>query len=811
MNTLNSRLPTIVLGHHGLGCFTRDERERITEIFYHNNVRLYLCGDEHVGGIDVFDTTLQLTAGCLNQSEKGIEPTFYIGDMDHNGSFEVKAYTYQSGAYTGWTLCEPICDKISKWTSQAFPHPVSSIFGRDEKIREIASFLSTPHGKIAEVWGVAGIGKTTVCHEVLKRLAMAYISVDTRLYSTAIEIQRDILRQLGVDVDQANFNPNDYGTILLNEAKLTRKTLYLDNAETPIVKDRDSFSAWLFRYARESGWRVLYSTQIQLDAEYIEPFSLKPLPEDDAFDMFVSRRWKTKSHKELSDADRQLAWEIAVEMLSRHPLAIVIATSSKQNKRSLYELKNDLQRRILHQFSDDPDNPHRSMSAALSLTVSGIESSMVSAQAKVLWSMLAQYRGEFSDDLFSLAYGDQPEYSEARLLLRDFALIDEHDYTMLEPIKAEACNFNTEEKKTSRSVLFRALSTLFDKGCDRNSPGRQKWHDISLLCLQPALLLLAESGHDDFDMIRSLVYSAHNYFQFSSYTSLETLRKLEQLYRAERANLDLAIVLRAMGDLECRLGYIDAAQKHYTDAEQLCRAERYNLGLANVLKAMGDLECWLGYIDAAQKHYTDAEQLYRAERHNLGLANVFRAMGNLESRLGDIDAAQKHYADAEQIYRAERANLGLANVLHVMGELESRLGDIDAAQKHYADADQLYRAERYKLGLANVLNAMGDMESRLGDIDAAISRYLIALGIYDREQEPMGRIFCMARLCRAYAIKKDVPHFLEYTEATVNALGSVSENVAGYAIAFVREAMSIMGISPLGGTDEQKRVENDAL
>ena len=632
LSKLNEKLPTIVLGHHGLNCFERIEQERIKSIFRQRNVKLYLCGDEHVGGINKFGGTLQLTAGCL-KAEDNVEPTFYIGDMDINGSFVITAYQYSGGTYPGWSKHESMTDKINEHTNSMFPRLEQDIFGRSEDIRKIVDFLKPAKGKIAEVWGAAGVGKTTVCNEVLNNLYSEneHVFVDARIYSTAMEIQRYILRQLGLDVEKANINPEDYAGILLSKTKSARKILYLDNAEMPIIKDKDSFAAWLLRFARESGWRVMYSTQIQLDSNNIEPFHIRPLDEENAREMFISRRYKEEGNKELSKSEKQLVHDIAVTLLSRHPLAIVIATSSNNNKKySLVELKDALKQRVKLVFEDDLNDPHRSMSAALSLTVSGIENSKVSKQAKVIWSMIAQYPGEFSDELFSLVFGKDAEYTDARFELRKYDLIS--NYTMPEPIKAEAPSFvNQQEKKTSRSLLFRALLTLFDRGLDRHSPDRQKWHDMSLSCLHPTLLLLAESEHDDFEMIRPVVHSALHYFQFSSYASLQTLQKLVQYYRDERDNL----------------------------------------------------------------------------------------------------------------------------------------------------------------GLANVLKSMGDLESRIGEIDAAISKYSVALGLYDREQEPMGRIYCLAKLCRAYAEKKDEPHSLEYAKAVAEALGSVSENVAAYAVSCVREAMSI--------------------
>jgi tetratricopeptide (TPR) repeat protein len=387
--------------------------------------------------------------------------------------------------------------------------------------------------------------------------------------------------------------------------------------------------------------------------------------------------------------NRETAREIAVELLSGLPLAIVIAASPRQKKRyTLDELKKDLQKRVNLEFGDDQDNVHRSMSAALSLARSGVEASEVSAHAKKLWAMLAQYPGEFSNDLFSLASLEldknpdlgkdarlllkKPDFGKARFLLRDFSLLV--GYKMLEPVKNEEFTFEENVIKASRGLLFATLSALFVKGDDIQSPDRQKWHEASLACLQAALKLLSEATADDFDGVRRVVHSALNYYQYSSYASLETLRKLEELYGKDWDNL----------------------------------------GLANVLKAKGDLESRLGEIEAAQKHYGEAEALYREARDNLGLANVFRSMGDLEMGKG--------------------ANF----------------------------------------------------------IPGAIERYTIALGLYEKERTPMGRIFCLAELCLAYATQNDKANALEYVKAALEALGTVDKGVAEYVQTRVRAAMDII-------------------
>ncbi|MFQ5855148.1 MAG: tetratricopeptide repeat protein, partial [Anaerolineae bacterium] len=79
------------------------------------------------------------------------------------------------------------------------------------------------------------------------------------------------------------------------------------------------------------------------------------------------------------------------------------------------------------------------------------------------------------------------------------------------------------------------------------------------------------------------------------------------------------------GDLESRLGNIDAARQHYDAALPLYEAEQARLGKANTLQSLGDLESRLGNIDAARQHYEDALKLYRLEREPGGIINTFAA------------------------------------------------------------------------------------------------------------------------------------------------------------------------------------------
>ena len=761
---LNTRLPTIALGHHGLDCFERKEAGKIKALFRGRNIRIYLCGDAHVGDADMADDALQITAGCLRQNNRG-EQIFYVGTMGNDGVPAVQAHRYLDGAHSGWSDNKPLTKATAERIMKIFPQAAGGsagrpIFGRDKEIYEIAQLLRPQQGEALEVFGIGGIGKTTVCKRVLEILendGINCVSVTARNSATA-DVQRDILLALGIDAIEDEISPDKYAETLLEKAKESRRVLYIDNAETPIANDKAAFRAWFYSFARESGWRIMHSTQLSI-GDNIKHHPMEPLQTGDAYSMFEEHWGEIPAEAE---KERQAAQRIVTELLSGHPLAIEIAASPRLKRK--YSKPSRLEKEIRDgdenlKRDGDPAKPHNSMSATLGtlgLIIAEIEKSAVAEHAKTVWSIIAQYPGEFSDDLFSLTFAEDPDYKEALYLLREFSLVA-NEYAMLEPIKKEAPS-DAETKKSSRAKLFGALSALFGKGDDLHSADRQKWHEMSLSSLQPALKLLREADPDDFDMLKPVVFSMLNYFTFSAYASAEALRKLARLYREKHDNLGLANALKSLGNLENRLGGVDEARRHYEEAERLYQDERDNLGLANALKSLGDLERRLGGVDEARRRYEEAEHLYRDERDNLGLANALKSLGDLERRLGDVDEARRRYEEAERLYRDERDNLGLANALKSLGNLEMGIG--------------------------------GD------SVPLAIDHYRHALELYEREREPMGRAYCLAKLCLVHAKQGDAESALAYSKAAADALEAAPESVAAYVRECIGKAEEILGIRP---------------
>jgi tetratricopeptide (TPR) repeat protein len=118
----------------------------------------------------------------------------------------------------------------------------------------------------------------------------------------------------------------------------------------------------------------------------------------------------------------------------------------------------------------------------------------------------------------------------------------------------------------------------------------------------------------------------------------------------------------------------------------LYEAEQDRLGRANTLMSLGDLESRLGNVDAARRHYDAALPLYEAEQDRLGRANTLMSLGDLESRLGHVDAARRHYDAALHLYRLEQEPGGIINTLVNQARLEAGAGNLNLARSLYEQA-----------------------------------------------------------------------------------------------------------------------------
>lgn len=107
----NLEYPTIVVGHHGVSYWNREEQKKILGRFNDADIRLFLCGHEHsLYGENFGNGLRQITTGCIktNEHNENADVGFCIGEFQNN---IVKMKYYHWDERFGWN---PVSDKIDE-------------------------------------------------------------------------------------------------------------------------------------------------------------------------------------------------------------------------------------------------------------------------------------------------------------------------------------------------------------------------------------------------------------------------------------------------------------------------------------------------------------------------------------------------------------------------------------------------------------------------------------------------------------------------------------------------------------------------
>lgn len=99
------------------------------------------------------------------------------------------------------------------------------------------------------------------------------------------------------------------------------------------------------------------------------------------------------------------------------------------------------------------------------------------------------------------------------------------------------------------------------------------------------------------------------------------------------------------------------------------------MGRANTLKAIGDLERKLGNLDTARALYNDAIQLFKKVHSDLGRANALKSLGDLEVLAEKHLETEQYYLEALRLYQKEQGTVGVINTKISIVRMILKFGD----------------------------------------------------------------------------------------------------------------------------------------
>ena len=540
----------------------------------------------------------------------------------------------------------------------------SGFLGRDAQVSEIMAQLTA--GKNVFVVGTGGIGKTEICKAALRaRLTTAAAHTQRTFWIDVNDCKStpQFVKKLGKGMGLADKTLETINTVEDLSPHLLAGLYYLDNLETYAEAAAPDSIPSLTRLLEVPDLQVLASSRETLQRLLRSGHEIKVtkgLEEDDAAKVFLGI-WSGKA----PDAGELRAF--VREKLGGHPLSIVLLAQlggdySWARLREVWETEGP---NITHS-NDDHLN---SLLFSFSLTRDVLDKT---PGALDLWQFAALFYEPFDEETLN-TWESVSEFMLARQALTRYHILlrDDAGFTMLPPMAHYALAkehlgipastpFSWDSACKLAYGYFFKLSLLASETASSEENIRSR-HRITQQLSTIGHLWECDFLSDmaDRDESTKLHRQIGNCYQFDVVVGQALLR-----WRYENSRDALTCLL--LGNLERRLGAVDAARRLYQEAISLYEKERDDLGRANVCQALGDL--WLAENEPqkALSFYEPARGLYEKEQEPMGLAYTLVEIIRCRYRLHklpqiELDALAKQACQSAQ-------NSGVTSVKEYVNE-----------------------------------------------------------------------------------------------------------------------------------------------
>ncbi|RMG15314.1 MAG: hypothetical protein D6728_00980, partial [Cyanobacteria bacterium J055] len=264
--------------------------------------------------------------------------------------------------------------------------------------------------------------------------------------------------------------------------------------------------------------------------------------------------------------------------------------------------------------------------------------------------------------------------------------------------------------------------------------------------------------------------------------ALATYQQTLQLYREQNDRHSQVLTLRAIAEIETKLGKyqgaINATQDAIALCEEVCRDGGYRQVKADVLNTMGLIFAKLGDPDRALLRYQEALEIVREVGNVPGEAATLNNLGNVEADLGDYTKALEYYNLALPVAQKLSERRREAATLNNIGFTYTQQQNDAQALEHYERALPLWRELGDRSGEATTLTNIGVARANLGDSAKALEAYNQALPLRQAVRDRRGEATTLYRLAQLERDRDNKAEALTRIKAAIDIIESLRTNVS---------------------------------
>jgi predicted ATPase/DNA-binding SARP family transcriptional activator len=613
------------------------------------------------------------------------------------------------------------------------PTPATELVGRRREVEEVVELLHDG-SRLVSLTGPGGTGKTRVAlqaaHELAQRFEDGVFFVGLAPVSDPALVPSTIARSLGVQ--------ESAGQPLLESVKERvrdkRLLLLLDNFEhvdeaAPLIGEL---------LAEASGLKALVTSRALLRLYGEHEYSVPPLTQDEAVELFATRARAVRAAFEL-DGSRAEVVELC-QSLDRLPLAIELA-AARSGELSPAEMLDVLPHRLELATRGARDVPARQQTLRATIEWSY---GFLDASEQRLFARLAVFAGGCSlDAAHEVCDADPAKLAslvEKSLVLETEQGEHEARFGMLETIREYAAerleaSGGAETERRRHAEHFLELAEEADPQLDAGAEQSFWLERIALEHdnMRAALAWLASAGEPELEL--RLASALKNFWFVQGHLSEGRQWLEDALARGEgQPKAVRAYALTGLGQIIYRLGALEAAQTALEESLDLYREVGDPTGIARSVGELGSVAVFQDDYERAVSLYEESAALFRSAGDKMRLAAVLGNLGAVANYQGDYERGRPLVEEALALHREFGAKDDIAMTLHNLGSVAVQEGRYSDGAALLHESLEMSRDIAYKEQAAYTLSRLAELASLQDDRERAAR----LLGAADAVFEDLG-------------------------------------------------------------------------